>query len=43
MISEGLMQNLQVTGLCDDSRRVKPGNLFFSMPTGDDFDEGERH
>jgi UDP-N-acetylmuramoyl-L-alanyl-D-glutamate--2,6-diaminopimelate ligase len=33
MISEGLMQNLQVTGLCDDSRRVKPGNLFFSMPT----------
>ncbi len=33
MISEGLMQKLSVTGLCDDSRRVKPGNLFFSIPT----------
>ncbi|MCQ2054486.1 MAG: UDP-N-acetylmuramoyl-L-alanyl-D-glutamate--2,6-diaminopimelate ligase [Fibrobacter sp.] len=32
MISEGLMQKLSVTGLCDDSRRVKPGNLFFSIP-----------
>jgi UDP-N-acetylmuramoyl-L-alanyl-D-glutamate--2,6-diaminopimelate ligase len=32
MISEGLMQNLAVTGLCDDSRKVKPGNLFFSLP-----------
>ncbi len=31
MISEGLMEKLSVTGLCDDSRRVKPGNLFFSM------------
>ena len=26
MISEGLMEKLSVTGLCDDSRRVKPGN-----------------
>lgn len=33
MISEGLMQKLAVTGLCDDSRRVKPGNLFFSIPS----------
>ena len=33
MISEGLMEKLSVTGLCDDSRRVKPGNLFFSVPT----------
>lgn len=32
MISEGLMQKLSVTGLCDDSRKVKPGNLFFSIP-----------
>ena len=32
MISEGLMEKLSVTGLCDDSRRVKPGNLFFSIP-----------
>ncbi len=32
MISEGLMQKLSVTGLCDDSRRVKTGDLFFSIP-----------
>lgn len=32
MISEGLLNKLSVTGLCDDSRRVKPGNLFFSIP-----------
>ena len=24
MISEGLMEKLSVTGLCDDSRRVNP-------------------
>ena len=29
MISEGLMEKLSVTGLCDDSRRVKPGNSPF--------------
>jgi len=33
MISEGLLEKLSVTGLCDDSRKVKPGDLFFSMPT----------
>ena len=33
MISEGLMQNLSVKGLCDDSRRAKPGDLFFSLST----------
>ena len=32
MISEGLMRNLNVKGLCDDSRRVKAQDLFFSMP-----------
>ena len=32
MISEALMQNLSVKGLCDDSRRVKAQDLFFSMP-----------
>lgn len=32
MISEGLMRNLDVKGLCDDSRRVKAQDLFFSMP-----------
>jgi len=31
MISEGLMQSLSVKGLCDDSRRVKPRDLFFSL------------
>ena len=38
MISEGLMKNLSVMGLCDDSRRVKPGDLFFSIPA-EGFDE----
>lgn len=33
MISESLLEKLSVTGLCDDSRKVKPGNLFFSLPT----------
>lgn len=33
MISETLLNKLSVTGLCDDSRRVKPGNMFFSIPT----------
>ncbi len=32
MLSESLMKNLNVRGLCDDSRRVKAGDLFFSMP-----------
>ena len=31
MISKGLMQSLSVKGLCDDSRRVKPRDLFFSL------------
>ncbi|MCF0214944.1 MAG: UDP-N-acetylmuramoyl-L-alanyl-D-glutamate--2,6-diaminopimelate ligase [Fibrobacteraceae bacterium] len=31
MISEVLMQKLGVKGLCDDSRRVKAGDLFFSF------------
>ena len=35
MISEGLLKNLAVQGLCDDSRCVKNGDLFFSMPTAD--------
>ena len=32
MLSETLMKNLNVQGLCDDSRRVKSGDLFFSLP-----------
>lgn len=32
MLSEALMQNLSVCGLCDDSRRVKARDLFFSFP-----------
>lgn len=32
MLSETLMKNMNVRGLCDDSRRVKSGDLFFSMP-----------
>lgn len=32
MLSETLMHNLSVLGLCDDSRRVKAGDLFFSFP-----------
>lgn len=32
MLSEALMQNLSVGGLCDDSRRVKAHDLFFSFP-----------
>lgn len=32
MLSETLMKNLNVRGLCDDSRRVKAGDLFFSLP-----------
>ena len=35
MISEGLMNKLSVMGLCDDSRKVKPGDLFFSIPADD--------
>lgn len=33
MLSETLMKNLNVRGLCDDSRRVKAFDLFFSLPT----------
>lgn len=33
MLSESLMKNMNVRGLCDDSRRVKAGDLFFSLPT----------
>ena len=32
MISETLMQKLNVCGLSDDSRRVKANELFFSLP-----------
>ena len=32
MFSDALLQNLSVRGLCDDSRRVKDGDLFFSFP-----------
>ena len=28
-------ENLSVRGLCDDSRRVKEGDLFFSFPVAD--------
>ncbi len=35
MISEALLKNLSVTGLCDDSREVKAGDLFFAFPVGD--------
>ena len=42
MISEGLMQNLAVKGLCDDSRRVKAQDLFFSLPA-DGFEEFARN
>lgn len=42
MISEGLMQNLSVKGLCDDSRRAKPGDLFFSLST-EGFEEFARN
>lgn len=41
MISEILMQKLNVCGLCDDSRRVKEGDLFFSLP-GDSASEFAR-
>lgn len=41
MISEALMQNLSVKGLCDDSRRVKAQDLFFSMPA-DGYEEFAR-
>ena len=41
MISETLMQKLNVQGLCDDSRRVKAKDLFFSMP-GEKSDEFAR-
>ena len=37
MISETLMQKLNVQGLCDDSRRVKPNDLFFAMPGAEGF------
>ena len=42
MISEGLMQNLSVKGLCDDSRRAKSGDLFFSLST-EGFEEFARN
>lgn len=41
MISEMLMQKLNVCGLCDDSRRVRANDLFFSMP-GEKSDEFAR-
>ena len=32
MLSNALLQSLNIKGLADDSRRVKPGDLFFSFP-----------
>lgn len=32
MLSDALLRNLNICGLSDDSRRVKPGDLFFSFP-----------
>ena len=32
MLSETILKNLKIQGLCDDSRKVKPGDLFFAMP-----------
>lgn len=42
MLSETLMKNLDVRGLCDDSRRVKAHDLFFSLPT-DNYEEFARN
>ena len=41
MISETLMQKLNVQGLCDDSRRVKAKDLFFSMPGAISIDKSD--
>lgn len=35
MLSNALLQSLNIKGLADDSRRVKPGDLFFSFPVED--------
>ena len=32
MLSETVLKNLGIQGLCDDSRKVAPGDLFFAMP-----------
>ena len=32
MLSETVLKNLGIQGLCDDSRKVNPGDLFFAMP-----------
>jgi len=32
MLSETVLKNLGIQGLCDDSRKVIPGDLFFAMP-----------
>ena len=32
MLSNALLQSLNIKGLADDSRRVKSGDLFFSFP-----------
>lgn len=32
MLSESILKNLGIRGLCDDSRKVSPGDLFFSLP-----------
>ncbi len=32
MLSETVLKNLKIQGLCDDSRKVSPGDLFFALP-----------
>ncbi len=32
MLSETVLKNLKVQGLCDDSRKTVPGDLFFALP-----------
>lgn len=32
MLSETVLKNLNIRGLCDDSRKVSPGDLFFALP-----------
>lgn len=41
MLSESILKNLGIRGLCDDSRKVLPGDLFFALP-GDRSEEFAR-